>query len=169
MLTENHHLETSNQDVDASLNALPMTVLHSTNASDQTADQLTSPEPTSIEGHDDTEDVYETYEDIDLNTDTTLSTSVGVNAYLTLLSGDSSGEGSIAEVIDSSSDSNSSKKRSRYEELLERSPIVKRIYLRLKRSQKAQETQMTNSSAFSKENVTESPVYTNSLQAKTTK
>lgn len=130
LLTENHHLDISNRDVNA-------------------YDYI---------GHDDTEGVCGIYEDIDLDTATNLTTSIGVNAGI-LRSGDSSREGSIGRVSDSSSDLNSSKKRNRYEELLlERSPIIKRVYLRFERSQNEQEMQTTNP-ASSNENVTESSVY----------
>lgn len=161
---KNHHiLGTSGQDVDDSVNALPMTPLKSTDASDQTDDQLTSPEPTSIEGHDGTKGDCGTYENIDLNTATALSTSV----LGTLHFGDSSsGKGSVGKISDSSSDSNSSKKRNNnYEELLERSPVVKHIYMPLKGLQKEEETQKINSSNSCNENVTESPLYINSESA----
>lgn len=72
--------------------------------------------------------------------------------------------GKISDASDTSSDSRSSRKRSRYEELLERSPMVKGIYLRLTKSRKDQAIHGAKCSAHSEGRTRYSPVYVNSLE-----
>lgn len=69
-----------------------------------------------------------------------------------------------SDASDTSSDSRSSRKRGRYEQLLERSPMVKGIYLRLTKSRRDQAIHEAKCSAHSEGRTRYSPVYVNSLE-----